>query len=104
MKAYVIDWLDHYVDPSSTAWTPVNSLSPAPVEVRSVGYVVKRDKKIVTIAHTLHEGEAIGLFHILRSDIVSMQRVALPPIKKKALKRRKPSEHRIVHEEVAARG
>ena len=79
MKAYVIDWLDHYDDSADTAWSSVEKIEPQPCLVRSVGFVVKQTPQVVTIAHSYHGGECSSPFHILRSCIVRMEPLSLPP-------------------------
>lgn len=85
MKAYVIDWLDHYDESADTAWSSVEKIHPKPAMVRSVAFVVKQTPEVVTIAHSFHEGECSTPFHVLRSAIVRMEPLSLPP------RRRDPS-------------
>lgn len=82
MKAYVIDWLDHYDDSADTAWSSVEKIDPKPCLVRSVGFVVKQTTEVVTIAHSYHGGECSSPFHILRSCIVRMEPITLPPLRR----------------------
>lgn len=87
-RVCVIDWLDHYVDPASTAWVPVPDVTPAPIKVRTVGYVIKETDDIVTVAHTLHDGEAIGVFHILKDVIIQMKDINMPKLAANAVTKR----------------
>lgn len=88
MKACVVDWLDHYVDPADTAWVPMGDIKPEPVRVRTVGFVVKETDALITIAHTTHEDEAIGVFHILRSTITQLRYLSLPALPSAASKQK----------------
>ena len=92
--AVVIDWLDHYVDPAETAWVPLDDMKPAPVLVRTIGFVVKETDEIITIGHTHHEDEAIGVFHILRDTIIQVKALRLPKLAAGAMKRRPFSKQR----------
>lgn len=89
-RVYVIDWLDH-CDGADTghAWVPLSSTDAEPVHMRTVAYLVHRGPQAISVAHTMDEDHSTIPFTIVRSAIVSMQELTLPPIKLKAKRTKK---------------
>ena len=89
-RVYVIDWLDH-CDGADTgnAWIPIASTDAEPVHMRTVAYLVHKGPQAISVAHTMDDDHSTIPFTIVRSAIVSMQEIALPPPKFKAKRVRK---------------
>ena len=89
-RVYVIDWLDH-CDGADTghAWVPLSSTDAEPVHMRTVAYLVHRGPQAISVAHTLDEDHSTIPFTIVRSAIVSMQELTLPPVRLRAKRAKK---------------
>ena len=91
-KVYVIDWLDHCEsEDTGNAWVPISSTKAEPARLRTVGYLVSREKQAISVAHTMDGEHSTSPFTIVRSAIVSMIELDLPParVKEKRAKKEK---------------
>ena len=89
-RVYVIDWLDHCdSEDTGNAWVPISSADAEPARLRTVGYLVNRGRQAIAIAHTMDGEHSTAPFNIVRSAIVSMIELDLPPAKVKAKRIRK---------------
>lgn len=89
-RVYVIDWLDHCESADTGhAWIPVTDTDAEPVHMRTVAYLVHRGPQAISVAHTMDEDHSTITFTIVRSAIISMQELILPPVKLKAKRKRK---------------
>ena len=78
-RAYVIFWMDHRDgEESGHAWHKLSEIDSPSVLLRSVGYVVKLNRKDVLIAHTMDDEHSTTPFTIVRRAIVSVTEIALP--------------------------
>lgn len=74
---YVV-WLDHCAPDADASWVDATGDQPEPSTCRSVGFLLSETPEAIVIAHTEDDGEAIGRFVLVRSAIVSMNRLRLP--------------------------
>lgn len=79
---YVV-WLDHCAPDADASWVDATGDQPVPSTCRSVGFLLSETHDAVVIAHTEDDGEAIGRFVLVKSAIVSMDRLRLPGASRK---------------------
>ncbi len=85
-RVYVIFWLDHRdgVD-AGQAWHELSKIDSPSMLLRSVGYVVKLNRRDVLIAHTMDDEHSTTPFTIVRRAIISATEIKLPKTPKEAL-------------------
>lgn len=78
---YVIDWLDHSdIGDPDAAWSPIADLELEPPICRTAGFVIKRTAKTIVITSTANEEDCSSPMNLLKSAIVFMQKMDLPPM------------------------
>lgn len=72
MKIVTVTWVD---SATCHGWIP-RAEPVSPLECQSVGYLVKRTKKKVVLAHSKNDGQWCGVIAIPRSAVTSVSRLA----------------------------
>jgi hypothetical protein len=73
-----IEWFDscHY---NAGAWFDPDDIDPEPCACITVGLLIRESADAVMVAHTVQEsGDVTGAFVIPRSNIVTMETLAVP--------------------------
>lgn len=75
---YYFEWLDH-ADTGEHPWQDVSELDAEPPLCRTVGWIVKRTPKSFVVAGTISDEQVSSTFILLRSCIVRMVALEVPP-------------------------
>lgn len=78
-----VDFLDHFENTTDSAWSSTDKLKLALPLCRAVGFVAKVDSEAVALAVSYGSGESTSPLIIMRSAIVSSERMKVPPLRRK---------------------
>lgn len=75
-KLVMIQWKDHFGDSRHGGWQTLGEIKEAkPAVITSVGYIVRKDKKLTVLASTIDMPFCTNLLYILTNCIVSTKKL-----------------------------